>query len=433
MVKVLNQDFSANVRNLLFNNALILYFVYSQEFFMKRTFFCTIPALILTVLVFASSDAYAQSDIDIKSYLHRVHYYRYSKIRVFEADSASTLRFREVLTPALPKTPDLLEAERNCPTTDEIRRRTEQELPIFNPTISKNKDDCEAVRDYYTANAAVIRIGRVFVITTKEEKGAEALIIGAVSVPKGTQEQEADPNWLIYALDSPITAGILDADDLRAISTKEKNGKDKGSLAKPLGATMFEHCKARLKQNQFKDVTQRLYPQFSPEITYLIQKGVFVVNPRGLLPPSPATKTMSPEAAALATIDEATLPYLARWQILDPRIIVFVRGFFHAQEQFATDSIVIVTGKLKKNGKYELYEVRCGNELATKKSISYAMPLFLIDMISEHVDDNGKDKYLYDVLNPSFYQLPLPLNIKELLTENKASPAQSKPTTKSKK
>jgi hypothetical protein len=29
MVKVLNQDFSANVRNLLFNNALILYFVYS--------------------------------------------------------------------------------------------------------------------------------------------------------------------------------------------------------------------------------------------------------------------------------------------------------------------------------------------------------------------------------------------------------------------
>jgi hypothetical protein len=27
MVKVLNQDFSANVRNLLFNNALILYFV----------------------------------------------------------------------------------------------------------------------------------------------------------------------------------------------------------------------------------------------------------------------------------------------------------------------------------------------------------------------------------------------------------------------
>lgn len=31
MVKVLNQDFSANVRNLLFNNALILYFVYYEN------------------------------------------------------------------------------------------------------------------------------------------------------------------------------------------------------------------------------------------------------------------------------------------------------------------------------------------------------------------------------------------------------------------
>jgi hypothetical protein len=33
MVKVLNQDFSANVRNLLFNNALILYFVYYEVLF----------------------------------------------------------------------------------------------------------------------------------------------------------------------------------------------------------------------------------------------------------------------------------------------------------------------------------------------------------------------------------------------------------------
>jgi len=426
-------DFVASVLSFRIMNFRTRFFFIFPSINMKRMFFCTIPALMLAVLVFAISDAHAQSDIDVKGYLRKLDNYRYSKVSVFEVDTATALRFREVLTPVPPKTTALLEAERNCPMTDDIRRRIEKGLPIFGLSLRKNAADCETVRNYYKANADLIRIGRVFVITTKVEKGIEPLIIGAVSVLKGSQSQEADRIWLLNSLNSSIPNGTLDADDLRKLTTTELSGNDKGSLAKPLGASMFEHIKSSIKQNQFANVTEKLRPRFSPEITYLMQKGVFVVNPRGLLPPSPATTTMSPEVAALATIDDAALPYLKRWQILDPRVIVLIRGFFRSQGMLATDSVVIVTGEPKKNGKYDLFEVRCGNKLATKKHIDNNMLMGVNDLIGHPVDSYGKDTYLYDELNPGFYALPLPLNINELLAENKASPAPSKPATKLKK
>lgn len=380
-------------------------------------------AAMLVMIVLTSVGTQAQNTFNVKEYLRRIEYYKYANVSVFEADSTTALRFRETFTPLTPKTTAVEEAERECSVSAQIwfLLRNKQSVPAS--LLEVNRSACETVLEFarHSTKEAEERIGRVFIVTAKYKSGTEPILVGAVSIEAGTFIQQADPDFLKSSLNSPLAEGTLSSAELQRFATQEQSNSAKGSIKKPLGKTMLEHCAASIKQGMFKDITAELRPTFSPEVAYLAKKGVFTVQPRGILPLPKSVATLTPECAALTTIDDEALPYLTRWQVLEPRLIATVRGYFFQQQKFPTDTTVIITGEKRRTGKYEIYELRCGNEVATKKDLDNTMLQGVKDQLSEPISgwNEGKEDYCHDALTIAFRELPLPVNIDDLLAAQK--------------
>lgn len=191
--------------------------------------------------------------------------YSHAGFALFEADSASTVRFRETLTPSYPRSPALDSAEAACKLSESIKLRIASEQYVPQAMIDSGVEegafppDCAMVRDYYATAKQFVRIGRVYAIINM--RSAEPSILGVVCIQAPTQVQQRDPDFLRNSLFGAISSGTLSNEQLRAFATQEytiKNGKKipvKGCIENTPYATMHDYIMASLREGRFKDCT----------------------------------------------------------------------------------------------------------------------------------------------------------------------------------
>lgn len=349
----------------------------------QRPFF--VMSIQLVVIIFWGSQILAQSTFDAKEYLRKLEYYQFANISIFKADEEMVLRLALVVP-------------------------------------SEN-------------------IGKVFIITTKQSSIPEPIILGAIITHKGNSWQEPDPDFLIEQLKSVNANRILTSEYLRRLSTHTENGTiSKGIITKPLGSTLLDHCIAGIKQGLFPNVTKEFtfgrhfrQNRFTKEVEDLARKGVFVVQPRGILPAPTMVSRLAPELAAFAVIDDEMLPYLTRWQLRcetrkDKRdLLQKIHIIFQLNGKPLIDSTLILTGRLKLNGRYRIYEIRCGLEYMNIVEIEKNIPIEILDALSEPELGYGYcGGYDHEALTVAFDELPLPLIAEEYAeSSNQGKPFQA--------
>lgn len=194
-----------------------------------------------------------------KPFIRKLEYYKYANISIFEANADAIKRFKEELTPSISKTAALEQAEQDCPTTDEIKKKIKNKQSVPQNLIDEAPNECDMVRNYYKAMSELTQIGKVFVVTEKFADGSDPVIIGAVSIGVMNPAQSADPEALKAALNSPLSIGVLDAGELRTFKTKvteqsaDPNNPGvvfvKGSIETTQYDNMYEYFKNMIKQN----------------------------------------------------------------------------------------------------------------------------------------------------------------------------------------
>ncbi len=195
-----------------------------------------------------------------KAFLRRMDWYKYSNISVFEADGSAVKRFKETFTPSLPRTAALEAAEQECTNTDDIRKRITKKQPVPQALIDEggSPQDCEVVKLYYTNLAALVQIGKVYIVTERYQEGQELNILGVIPIQSpATPVAAADPDFLKNSLNAPLSTGLMDGADLRQFKTKEFEKNDstgqmepvKGSIESTGSENMYDYLKAIIKQN----------------------------------------------------------------------------------------------------------------------------------------------------------------------------------------
>jgi hypothetical protein len=223
------------------------------EMLHKVSRFVTTSALVLCTC----QVVYAQ-DVT-KSFIRKLDYYKYSSVSIFEADAAAAKRFKEKFTPTPQKTPAIEQAEQDCPTSDDIKKKIKNKQQVPQSMIDEAPNECETVRNYYKLVAETIQIGKVYVLTEKYQDGSEPAIIGAVSIPQLAPAQAADPEAIKSALNSPLSSGVLDVSELRGFKTVEQEASTdpnnpgmvdiNGSITGTSYSNMYDYFKAMIKQN----------------------------------------------------------------------------------------------------------------------------------------------------------------------------------------
>lgn len=324
--------------------------------------------MVLLTLVLCTTSAKAQRSFGVQDYLANLDYYKFANVHVFETDRATAQRFLEL-------------------------------VPKEN-------------------------IWQVFVVTTKANSGEALSILGAVATPKPSPAQRNDPDFVSSKLARVDIGSIFTSEQLHSFPSQ--SGSAKEFIAKPLGKTLLEHCAASIKQGVFANVTASLRPQFSLEVADWAKRGVFVVQPRGILPVPKSVTALPPDKAAFAVIDDEALPHLTRWQWLGTdntegrELLQSIYTLFRQNGKPNVDSTLILTGVLKKNGKYDIYEIRCGAEYMNKLEIANDVPNGILDVLRNPADECVQN-YDHAVLTVALKELPLPLIPEEYATPSSNS------------
>jgi hypothetical protein len=211
----------------------------------------------------------AQAQDLVKPFLRKLEYYKYANVSIFEADANAMKRVKEVFTPSLQRPSSLDNAEQECTNTDEIKKRIQKKQPVPKTLIEEggSPQDCEAVQSYYQAAASMVQIGKVYVIAERYADGQEPNILGIVSIEGPKAGQPFDNDALRNALNAPISAGVLDAADLRQMKTKQFEKNDStgamqevsGSISGTTFENMYDYLKAMIKQNP-QEMTSKIRP-----------------------------------------------------------------------------------------------------------------------------------------------------------------------------
>ena len=219
--------------------------------------FSSCITLCTVILFFCGSTLQAQELT--KAFLRKMDYYKYSNISLYEADATAARRFSEVITPGQPRTAALETAEQECTNTDDIKKRISKKQPVPQAMIDDGGSpaDCEAVKNYYTALAGLVRIGKVYILCERYSEGSEPVILGVMGIQLPTPTQASDPDYLKNALNAPIQSAVLEANDLRQFKTKEFEKDDstgamvavRGSIEGTGYENMYDYLKNAIKQN----------------------------------------------------------------------------------------------------------------------------------------------------------------------------------------
>jgi hypothetical protein len=207
---------------------------------------------------FVTSVSNAQNGDVIRPYLRKLEYYKYSNISLFEADAAAQKRFREKFTPTPVKGAAVEQAEQDCPTADDIKKKIKNRQAVPQNLIEEAPQECDIVKTYYKTaqDMAESQIGKVYIVTEKYADGTEPIIIGVIAIKSLTPTQAADPEAVKGALNAPVN--VFDVAELRGILTQEKEKSNdpnnpgdifvSGSIESTSYANMWEYLKAGIKQ-----------------------------------------------------------------------------------------------------------------------------------------------------------------------------------------
>jgi hypothetical protein len=217
--------------------------------------------LAIMVLVQAcvlASAASAQSGDVIRPYLRKLEYYKYSNISLFEADASAQKRFREKFTPTPVKGAAVEQAEQDCPTSDDIKKKIKNRQAVPQNLIEEAPQECDIVKTYYKAaqDQSESQIGKVYIVTEKYADGSEPVIIGVIAIKSLTPTQMADPEAIKGALNAPVN--VFDVAELKGLPTQEKEKSTDpnnpgevfiaGSMESTSYTNMWEYLKAGIRQ-----------------------------------------------------------------------------------------------------------------------------------------------------------------------------------------
>ena len=199
-----------------------------------------------------------------KSVLRSLNNYLHAGYAIFEADSLVVERLSEVFTPGLPRTKGLEQAEKECTETANIKERIRLGKPVPRSLIDEgvSPQDCEVVKNYYIAQAGLVRIGRAYIVA--DMRSTEPRIIGIVSTQSPNALWKGDSNtFIIESLKYPFNTGTLDHKEMQEFKTveyekDEETGKmipAKGSILNTPHNNLFDYCLAALRSGTFIDRT----------------------------------------------------------------------------------------------------------------------------------------------------------------------------------
>jgi hypothetical protein len=158
-----------------------------------------------------------------KKILMNVSEYTGGNLALFRAEYRVVRRMRELFTPSINRTEQLEKAEQECYETDLIKKFILKKQPV--PSELLSSEHGKIIYEYYSRLAKITLISNVYILTkrpTDEEKrmNTKLSIIGVVSLPAPTKEQQDDKDYLRKALASPLMIGTLTASELQAIPTQ---------------------------------------------------------------------------------------------------------------------------------------------------------------------------------------------------------------------
>jgi hypothetical protein len=101
---------------------------------------------------------------------------------------------------------------------------------------------------------------------------------------------------------------------------------------------------------------------------------------------------------ALREIDDRALPFLSKWSVCEPQVQKIIQQYFKTvgKEPGPDLAKISLIGEPKRNGKYELYMIKCGSATAVRKELEETMLGSVRDLLSEPVGPEGEEKYCHD-------------------------------------
>jgi hypothetical protein len=121
-------------------------------------------------------------------------------------------------------------------------------------------------------------------------------------------------------------------------------------------------------------------------------------------PPTPAAPDTSASAGSgglpksLREIDDRALPFLSKWTVCEPQVQKIIQQYFKTVGKDPGPDLakISLVGEPKRNGKYELYMVKCGSATAVRKELEDTMLQSVRDLLAEPVGQEGEEKYCHD-------------------------------------
>ncbi len=115
-------------------------------------------------------------------------------------------------------------------------------------------------------------------------------------------------------------------------------------------------------------------------------------------PATPDTTNPGGIPNAFKNIDDRALPFLSRWTVCEAQVQKIIQQQFKTagREPGPDLAKISIWGEPKKNGKYELYQIKCGSAIIVKKEIDELMLQGVKDLIAEPVGAEGEEKYCHD-------------------------------------
>lgn len=134
-------------------------------------------------------------------------------------DGSLINRLREEFTPQPKRTQALEQAEIRCRSTDNIKTAISERKPIPQYWLenTENPADCEIVKNFYTMQATLPRIGNTFALLSLRDNKPDTLI-GIIAVQAPYRWQGGDRAQIERELASPVR--ILSAAELRLLPTR---------------------------------------------------------------------------------------------------------------------------------------------------------------------------------------------------------------------
>ena len=101
---------------------------------------------------------------------------------------------------------------------------------------------------------------------------------------------------------------------------------------------------------------------------------------------------------AFSTIDDRAIPFLSRWTVCEAQVQKIIQQYFKTVGKDPGPDLakISVWGEPKKNGKYDIYQIKCGSAIAVKKELEDNMLQGVKELIAEPVGPDGEEKYCHD-------------------------------------